>query len=369
MKKSLALVYGVLALALLALPGLLSLLGVRGENYEKRALASPPALVKDGAYNPSWVTGAADYFDDTFALRGQFISAYGAAMEAAFAQSANPQVIVGRQGYLFFEPTLSDYLRDAPLPQADIDEMARRLIALEKRLAQRGVQLLVTIGPNKNSIYPEMMPGRYRPLDAPGNLDLLGEALANQAFYLDVRPALWARKDETELYHRLDSHWNALGAAIAYDAMADAMGEAGAAMRRYANLPYTRNKSWDGDLVAMTKPALGIKDWQVFLMHGDTSPKEPYPFTANPPMRSTEDVRIHTQSDASEAGQLPKLLIYRDSFTNALIPFIAANAQEALFSRAVPYNFDLLDEIDADIVIIEIVERNIPELLSALPQD
>ncbi len=57
--------------------------------------------------------------------------------------------------------------------------------------------------------------------------------------------------------------------------------------------------------------------------------------------------------------------MFRDSFGNALHSLMAESFSKALFSRAMPYNLGLMEEISAQYVVVEIVERNLPLLAQA----
>ena len=59
--------------------------------------------------------------------------------------------------------------------------------------------------------------------------------------------------------------------------------------------------------------------------------------------------------------------MYRDSFGNALIPFVADEYGSGYFTKAVPYNWTLQDSNDADDVVIELVERHISHLINEAP--
>ncbi len=69
-------------------------------------------------------------------------------------------------------------------------------------------------------------------------------------------------------------------------------------------------------------------------------------------------------STANDGGN-KSVLMFRDSFGNALYPFAANDFEQARFSRALPY--DLTDIGAYDLVVIEIVERNIGNLLEYPP--
>ena len=59
------------------------------------------------------------------------------------------------------------------------------------------------------------------------------------------------------------------------------------------------------------------------------------------------------------------LLCWRDSFGNSLYPYLAQRFEKATFLRASSYDLTKLGE--ADTVIIELVERNIPRLVQNAP--
>ena len=107
-----------------------------------------------------------------------------------------------------------------------------------------------------------------------------------------------------------------------------------------------------GDLAAMIYPAEAAKDVQVYNDYQFT-------YTYKGRFRGLDDVTINTQS-ASDGS----LLMFRDSYGEAILPYMAECFAQAQFSRAVPYN---LDNIQADAVILEIVERNLGDLQKYAP--
>lgn len=70
------------------------------------------------------------------------------------------------------------------------------------------------------------------------------------------------------------------------------------------------------------------------------------------------------QIDTTNEQKEHSLLMFRDSFGNALYPFLADSFGHSRFSRKMPYPLTMMQEVNADVVIVEIVERNIPYLLS-----
>ena len=74
--------------------------------------------------------------------------------------------------------------------------------------------------------------------------------------------------------------------------------------------------------------------------------------------RTAEDILIETTKADAPNG---RLLLCRDSFGNALHPFLAEDFRETVITRQMPYPLEQVQE--GDTVIIEIVERNLPNLL------
>ena len=75
-----------------------------------------------------------------------------------------------------------------------------------------------------------------------------------------------------------------------------------------------------------------------------------------------DSIAIRTSGEGSGV-----LLAFRDSFGNALYPYLADSFAEARFSRATAYPLNQASEMGADFVLIELVERNLAYLLENVP--
>ena len=78
---------------------------------------------------------------------------------------------------------------------------------------------------------------------------------------------------------------------------------------------------------------------------------------------SNFDPKITTVNPVKEGS----LVMFRDSFGNALLPFMADAYSSAYFSRGVPYQMSEVDEKNADTVIVERAERFLPEMAQSPP--
>lgn len=316
-------------------------------------LALMPSLQQeDGSWNLDYFSQLSDYLADHIAFRHQLITLHARLCGALFGTLPEGDVLLGKEGWLFYTETLSDYQGVNLLTDRQCTAAARTLALMAEYCRQQGIDFLFTIAPNKNSLYPEAMPGRYRASDQPGNAARIAARLEELGVpYLDLFEVIGSQ--EQVLYFRTDSHWNNLGAALAGDALCAALGQE---EDPFWGQSYQMSPTHRGDLYEMVYPAGS-------LLEEDAAFDRAFTFQYQQGFRSAEDITIRTQNP----GHTGSLLMFRDSFGNALHPFMAERFGAACFSRAMPYNLTYLDRENADTLVIELVERNLSWLVQRPP--
>lgn len=309
-------------------------------------LAPVPQLqTPDGSWNPAVLEEATDYIADHFALRQEMVTLNAALHTGLLATSPAEKVICGTDGWLYYTETLADYQHKPVLTEEQARETAALLAEMQAYCEARGARFLFTIAPNKNSLYPEHMPGRYLQAEMPNHYAMLRPYLEEYGVhYADLFTFLSAQ-DET-LYLKTDSHWSNRGAALAHDFL---MQQLELPHTAFAQAPYTTENTHRGDLYEMLYPAGKALEAQQQYQTTFTYVREP---------RTAEDILIETTKADAPNG---RLLLCRDSFGNALHPFLAEDFRETVITRQMPYPLEQVQE--GDTVIIEIVERNLPNLL------
>jgi len=326
-------------------------LGGEDAAAEGRELAPFPSWkTEDGSFNSAFFMDFDAWLTDRFTGRQQLISANAWIREHVFATGSD-QVIVGRDGFLFYADTVPDYTGEGRLSDEEIAAVADALLALSDYAAEKGARLIVAVAPNKNTVYGDRMPAVYAPSGEASNMTRLHAALGERGvLYTDLRDAL--TDDGTLLYHKRDTHWNGMGALRAYDAILDT---AGIPHEDYAGFPTVTARDFPGDLDGMLYPSAGLLD-------DNTLPDADFDsrFIYTSAYRTSMDMIITTRGQGEG-----KALIFRDSFGSALIPYFSSAFAEVQYERALPFRIDLLEKFDADLVVVEIAERNIKNLLSA----
>ena len=322
----------------------------QADNAEKRELAAKPTLFTEGKFNMDFFEGMGDYLADHFNLRSQLVAAQSE-LKGLFGVSSKEDVVMGKDDWLYFDKTMPDYMGETSLTQVQAQRLHRTAALMAEYVEGQGAAFVLTVAPNKATVYPEYVPYYYPAATSPTPLHTINKVLKEENWYVDLTAALTDKKD-TQLYHKRDSHWNNLGARIGYDALMQA---AGGNVGAYADTPYVIQEVWDGDLDKLLGNTQ--KDQQAVWQTEFT-----FEYTSR--YRSEEDVLITTACADGEGH----LVMFRDSFANALLPLLAEQYATATFSRALPYALDLTEIEEADTVIVEIVEHNLTNLLAYAPK-
>lgn len=320
---------------------------------EKRELAPAPRAMVDGAPNPRVLTEAGDYFADHFALRAQFVDLDATLRQNVFLTSATGGVVVGTDGWLYYSGEMGDCQRTAVMSDRAASNAAHNLALVQEVLEAQGKRFVLAIAPNKSTLYPEHLPYYRLQGEGPSSYDkVLAQLKERGVHVVDLRQTFLEL--EGEWYLKRDSHWTDEGALVAYGAIRSALG-------RDATLPEAddaTNVARVGDLDAMLHPTTAVPEEQAhrngvdrFVFSGDST--------------DVEDNYLVTSSTNDDSRG--SLLMYRDSFGNALLPSFASAYGQAAFTKLVPYDMGERMCSFADDVVIERAERHLPFFATTPP--
>ncbi len=294
--------------------------------------------------------------------------------------SMNPdQVFIGKDDWLYlggqYQDTLSSGRRGPTVLDAQIaGVIGRATDSWSQWLRLKGVNTFrVMLGPDKNTIYPEYLPDWAQPAALSQTDALL--ASVSPGLYIDTRAALKAAKSRfaQSLYYKTDTHWNSLGAWIAFRAF-----EADIARTEVGLHQLTENQvrissvndRSGGDLAKFLSLKETLHDSEVVMdimgNHDHPIEIEQYDFETGRLRQAGGNPQIHTARrpllvKSRHALNEKKVLWLRDSFGTAMAPFMAATFSETLqlhYDEASPELFAHLVEIyKPDYVFITVVER------------
>ena len=226
---------------LLVVPTLAGWLGIEpmGKLDEKRPLAKKPEHLlgsPKGKVTSASLTAAAQewdkYYADNFGLRKTLVGSYRFISVHALGTSLHPAVVLGKihggsRWYFFNGSAVNDgigfesQLGKIPYSAAELALTAENVRRTAELLKQNGIKFLLMIVPDKQTVYPELLPDRFRP--APNVQSRLAQfwsatEASDEAGFIDLRGVLSRSKGEGPLYLATDTHWTTEGAFVAYRA-------------------------------------------------------------------------------------------------------------------------------------------------------
>ncbi|HEV8393753.1 MAG TPA: hypothetical protein VGQ37_05740 [Vicinamibacterales bacterium] len=322
---------------------------------ENRELAPAPAPPLSAASAWAFPAAASRYFEDHFGLRARLVRWQAELRLGLLRVSASPDVIIGRDGWLFYagDGASEDIASAVPFTHAELEAWRATLQHTHDWLRARHIAYVFVVAPDKHQIYPEELPPSVHRVGAETRTDSLVRYLRAHSTVpvLDLRPALLAAKAAERVYHRTDTHWNDRGAYVAYAAIVRALGVAGEPEPRASfDTPSVRVPGLDlARMVGVTR-ALGEEDLPL-------TPRRPRRARIVEPARPDArlmDARLVTeQSDPSR----PRAVVFRDSFGSALIPFLSEHFARAVYLWQYNLDPDVVLAEHPDVVIQEWVGR------------
>ena len=331
-------------------------------SYEKRKLAEKPGIWK--MIVPSLYVEAYDrYFNDRYGFRVSLIRLNSLFHLKVFHTSTRPDAIIGKHGWLIYNsPTdgvsLKDYCGNANFSESELKQIKSRIIFIHEELKKRKIHFLIVVAPNKHTIYPEYLPFNIRqPQGKKTRLDQVAQALNNSDVdFIDLRFCLQDKKKHTDypLYYRTDTHWNDLGAFFAYEEILTHLRRTYPGIKQLGLDDFivrSENNRGTGDMAYFLNLQGLMSDTRIQLM-----PK--MKFTAVPvPMTGMGQIIFQVPN-----LDLPVLVMFRDSFTTPLIPYLSESFSKSIYIGGQKINFPVIEREKPAIVICELVERYLGNL-------
>lgn len=303
------------------------------------------------------------YFAQNFGFRNRLVYVQNVLKQNVFRTSGQSEVIVGEDGWLFYSRALDDFLGTSVADETEVERMGAVVLMMQNYVESRGGEFIFFSAPNKMSVYGEYMPYYYIEDGGHGNYERLYSELVKAGVNtVQLKNTLSLKKaDGVQLYHKLDSHWNNYGAAVAYETVANKLsevyGDEFKGYTRYSTMPYSVKNNFSGDLQSMLLPGSDRKDEQL-----EFDAAENFEYTNR--FRGVDDLVITTSNESKAVDK--SVTLFRDSFGNALYWFFANDYTSLTAKREIPYNIYQAAE-ESELVAVELVERNLRNLLVYTP--
>ena len=273
-----------------------------------------------------------NYFTERFWGRGAF-KGLNFSVQTMFGKRESEGIYKGNKKYLLEEIAAPD--------ERAMEENIRKIQELAGTYYQ--IPVYVMLAPNAAYIQPEKLPAYAVGRDQKKQFDDIKEKLGAGINWIEVSKALLKHSDE-ELYYRTDNNWTSLGAFYGYEVLAAAMGLD--TSRAPELTPYVVNNDFIGSLAKKSGYGKGYEDSvtiyapknikdSVKILMTDMDTGKKYATLYDSAKLEKEDkyslflggnagmLDIKTTADTTD-----RLLIFKDSYANCLIPFLAPYYRE-----------------------------------------
>ncbi len=335
---------------------------------ENRILAKYPSLFVENHFNNKFTSEFEQWFNDRFNGRNKLIR-YHTKLKNLFDNfSQDAKVLHDSDGWLFYKEdnSLDNFQNKTLFSGEELKFVSKYLSDVDNWARKNGKSFYYLIAPDKNKIYGEYITSlkKIRPDSESRAHQLLNHLTTNTTVKV-VYPyqTLLDSKEKGLLYYKQDTHWNDLGAYIAYRELLNVI------KKDYPNIEIIQPTKYQkvlhetGDLSQMINFAIS-KDQSEYL--------EPEMTNESPCTYKTEDKDQKKGFECKNQLKPLRVIVFRDSFSSALVKYFNNTFASVKYEWRHDINKEDLEYIknNADIIILETVERYVPALLSLkFPED
>ena len=330
---------------------------------EKRTLAEAPQfdLLRTVATWDSYTKSLEAFFNDHYGLRTLLVHTNALLNVEYFKTSSASDVMLGKDGWFYYstpksgnEENFTDFYGKALFTADELLILKNNFLNLKNTLRKQNTDLIIVLAANKQDIYDEFLPDSIRSKEGTfTRADQLDElAKENNLTFIDTRQPLKDAKNKYTypLYYKTDSHWNELGAFVAYKEIMKAVKADGYTVNDvYKNNDPAISSAKDPndqDLIQLLGLSGTIFDNQYITV------KKQIDYTSDDDHTSTKPIRTELNN-----GSYPRILVFRDSFSTTLIPYLSESFSKATYIWSPVIDYDLIKNEKPNIVIVEFVER------------
>ncbi|MDR3260105.1 MAG: hypothetical protein LBT51_10900 [Fusobacteriaceae bacterium] len=344
------------------------------DEKEKRTLSKFPFLFKEkinlkfGLQLEAWV-------NDHFSNRRKIIDKYLMFDKILSGRIENNRAFMGKERWLFYkgDSSIENYQNKNLYSNEQLEKIKNNLIKRNNLLEKHGIKYYTFIAPDKNKVYGEFYPNYIRKINNTGKVEHVIEFLKDSTSCQNreggsiIYPLdnLMNAKNIGLIYWKTDTHWNSYGAFLGYMTLIEniKIDFSEITELKIENFDLIEKPWLSGDLLNMLNLNLEYyKNDQYF----ELIPKEVYKFEK----LLVDKNKPYSIITKNKNGNNLKVLIFRDSFIESMIPYISETFSEVEYiwdHNFNSYQKKIIKE-KPDIVIHEMVERSIDVLLRDTPE-
>lgn len=302
-----------------------------------------------------------EHLADRVRFRDGLITLHARVLVELFGASPSPKLLVGREGWFYFnDPVAVDQMRGiAQFEPAELERWQRVLEGRRDWLAEQGIPFVVVLVPNKHVVYPEFMPARMTRIAEDEQHAQLARHLKEHSDLevVDLLPVMQAAKRKQRVYHKTDTHWNDVGAYLGYREILAAVARLLPAHRAGLEPVEVEARRYEGRGIGLTSMAgLSAYHREEIVQLTPVAPRSEI-LQPKPAQYERFEREQRPLAHGVPESSLPRAVLFRDSFSNALIPYLSENFRRVLYVWRRDVEPRFVERERPDIVIQQIAGR------------
>lgn len=328
---------------------------INTDNYENRELAKWPTLETTSWYR--FPQAIDDFIIDNFPYKNQLVFVNSFANTKMFGDDPSQNTMMGDDGWIFYKgetgQSLMQYKGTLKYTDDELKKIADNLSVSKQYLEDRNCRFILYVIPNKERMYKEYMPDKFKVVDDKCNTEQLIEYLSDNSeievlFAYDNLLDYKNNYPDNPVYYHLDTHWNNLGAYIGAKTLSEKIGV------ELPDLQFERTNSSTYDLANYS----GLR----LLLEGKDIDFEPLEYIDDYEIEKDEIdgsfiYHNHGKNDL-------RLMVCRDSFTIAMRRYLGNAFNEVYMPHRNEFQVSMVDDFSPDVFVYEVCERELSKLLN-----
>lgn len=359
MKKILTYIYPVLFIGVLVLPLANSVFKFKEferTNENRQFRDSIDFNIQNLDPLPSQIN---EFFNDNFSFRTPLLEAYHWNKYYTFHISPHPEkTIIGQDGWFYMaQEELKIYEGKKEFNSEQLQRFDQLWDQRKAFLDSLNITSYWVIGPMKHYVYPEYLPFNVVKKKGKSRVEILTERINKKHpdFIINLLPELKSKKDSSNLYFKLDNHWNRQAGFYVANIILNKINQT------YPNIQPALKSDyiWADSLYysGFHRDVVGIKslqerDYFPTPKNEKAKPSSKYNFPVTEGFGYPGEFE-KVYRDTNNTSHL-KLLVIRDSFADLVLPFLKEPFQESVFifdGWNYGLNKEIIKTIQPDIVI------------------
>ena len=267
-------------------------------------------------------------------------------------ENSKYSTLVGKSGWLYIWniDSLTEKVSGKLLAtDRELEAMALNAELRASWCRDRGIVYRHMIGPDKSAIYPEFLPDGI----SRGEMTLLDQCTSawsdkeRHIDFIDTASLLKKAGKDKEVYFRNDSHWNYWGALEVFNALAESTTEEPRPIRPFSRDEITtvaRKRVFELAALADDPP---LEAFDV-VKPGSSGAKLVF---------ESESARGKIQVFEKLDANLPRCVLFRDSYASFFVPFLAERCSRLTVLNTRHFWYDLVRRDASDVVVSQVAER------------